>query len=87
MASKRGPVNKTGIPIDKLAALTVQQAADLLGVQRPSLYQFIHSGQLRSYRIGRRRLIRRGALEQFQSEMEKEHFEALTSNPFQGAVA
>lgn len=42
--------------------LTVQEAADRLRVSRWSLYNLIRSNQLRTVRIGRRRLVTPAAL-------------------------
>jgi excisionase family DNA binding protein len=44
--------------------LTVQEAADWLRVSRWSVYSLIHSNQLRTIKIGRRRLVSRDALRQ-----------------------
>lgn len=68
---------KTAIPVQFRTALTVLEAAQLLSISKPVIYRFIHTGQLPSYRIGRRRLIRREALEQFQKDLEARHTEAL----------
>lgn len=42
--------------------LTINEVADLLRISRWSVYQLIWSGQLRSLKIGRRRLVRPSAL-------------------------
>jgi excisionase family DNA binding protein len=42
--------------------LTINEVADLLRISRWSVYQLIWSGQLRTLKIGRRRLIRPSAL-------------------------
>ena len=76
------------VPIHHLQAYTVQQAADLLGVHRLTLYPYVNSGQLRSYRMGRRRLISRFALDRFQGEMEADHYQAMTGkDPFASKIA
>ena len=38
-------------------ALTVQEAADLLGISRPSMLELIHSGEIPYRKIGRKFLI------------------------------
>ena len=38
-------------------ALTVQEAADLLGISRPSILELIHSGEIPYRKIGRKFLI------------------------------
>lgn len=42
--------------------LTINEVADLLRISRWSVYQLIWSGQLRTIKIGRRRLVRPSAL-------------------------
>lgn len=42
--------------------LTINEVADLLRISRWSVYQLIWSGQLRTLKIGRRRLVRPSAL-------------------------
>lgn len=44
---------------------TVDETLQELGVARATLYRFINSGQLRTVRIGKRRLIAAKALEEF----------------------
>jgi excisionase family DNA binding protein len=43
-------------------AYTVKQAASMLGVSRGMLYQLIATGELRSVRLGSRRLVLREAI-------------------------
>ncbi len=50
----------SGVPADHL--LTVQEAADRLRVSRWSVYNLIRSHQLRTIKIGRRRLVTPAAL-------------------------
>ena len=52
-------------PFDPLEALTVQEAAALLHVSRPTVEKYIKLGELPSVRIGRCRRIRRLDLEAF----------------------
>ena len=49
---------------DKIA-LTVTEAAELLGVSRPTVYQLINREDFPSFRIGARRLISRSGLERW----------------------
>ena len=69
---------KSAVPIQHRIAFSVQEAANLLGINKPTLYRFIHTGQLPSYRIGRRRLIRAESLDSFQKDLEDEHTHALS---------
>jgi excisionase family DNA binding protein len=50
------------LPADHL--LTVQEAADWLRVSRWSVYSLIHANQLRTIKIGRRRLVSVDALKE-----------------------
>ena len=43
--------------------LTVEEAAELLGIGRGTAYQAVHSGQLPHFRIGKRIIIPLAALE------------------------
>ena len=43
--------------------MTVEQAAEYLGISRPTAYEAVHTGELPHIRIGRRILVPRAALE------------------------
>ena len=49
-------------------ALSVTQAATLLGVSRPTIYQLLNRADFPSFRIGTRRLISRAGLERWVQE-------------------
>ncbi len=53
------------VQIDMPLMLTIKQASERLNVSRSKLYEFIHSGQLKSARIGRSIRIPRQELEIF----------------------
>ncbi len=57
------------LPADHL--LTVQEAADWLRVSRWSVYSLIHANQLRTIKIGRRRLVSREALDECVTQLAK----------------
>jgi excisionase family DNA binding protein len=57
-------------PADHL--LTVQEAADWLRVSRWSVYNLIHTRQLRTIKIGRRRLVSRAALDECVAQLAKD---------------
>jgi excisionase family DNA binding protein len=57
-------------PADHL--LTVQEAADWLRVSRWSVYNLIHTNQLRTIKIGRRRLVSRDALHECVAQLAKD---------------
>lgn len=49
-------------------ALSVTEAAALLGVSRPTVYQLMNRADFPSFRIGARRLISRAGLERWVQE-------------------
>ena len=51
-------------------AVSLEQAAAMLNVKPASLRDYIRSGQLRTFRLGRRVLIRRAALHSFAEAKE-----------------
>lgn len=52
-------------------AFDVSEVIARLGVTRPTVYRFLHSGELRSFRLGSRRLVSAGALADFIRERER----------------
>jgi excisionase family DNA binding protein len=57
------------LPADHL--FTVQEAADWLRVSRWSVYSLIHANQLRTIKIGRRRLVSLDALKECVTQLAK----------------
>jgi excisionase family DNA binding protein len=51
--------------------LSVEQAARLLNVGRSTAYDLIRSGELRSVKIGRRRLVPRDALDSLINRLQE----------------
>jgi excisionase family DNA binding protein len=49
---------------------TIEQASDRLGICRANLYKLLGSGQLRSVKIGRRRLVPEQAIADFIADLE-----------------
>jgi excisionase family DNA binding protein len=49
--------------------VTVEEAARLLGIGRTTMFGLIGSGEIKSVRLGKRRLISRKSLEQFVEEI------------------
>ena len=49
--------------------VTVEEAARLLGIGRTTMFELIGSGDVKSVRLGRRRLIARKSLESFIDEL------------------
>jgi excisionase family DNA binding protein len=52
--------------------LTINEVADLLRISRWSVYQLIWSGQLQTFKIGRRRLIRPAAYAACVNQLDNE---------------
>lgn len=44
--------------------VTVEEAAEMLGISRSSAYECVHRGELRALRLGRRLVVPRSALEE-----------------------
>lgn len=55
----------------KPIAVAPAEAARLAGIGRTSLYSALSTGELKSFRYGRRRLIRISALETWMATLEK----------------
>ncbi len=51
-------------------AYSVEEAADLIGISRRTIYELIRTGDLGSVKIGTRRLIRKTDLTQFLDDLE-----------------
>jgi excisionase family DNA binding protein len=47
------------------AALSIDEAVVYLGIRRATLYRLLDSGEIKSFHIGRRRLIVRSELDRF----------------------
>lgn len=45
------------VPLDQRLAVSVSETAQALGICRDSVYSLLHSGALRSVRVGARQLI------------------------------
>ena len=70
-------MSKSSVPLHLRTTVSVNEAAGLIGICKPAIYHYIHSGELPSFRLGRRRLIRRESLEEFQRKREEKHTAAL----------
>lgn len=56
---------------DNPITLNPEDAAKLVGVSRSTLFNLLREGKLRSFKIGRRRLVSRHELERFVKEQER----------------
>lgn len=57
------------VPIPRLS-VGVEEAAELLGLGRSSVFNLMKDGQLRSIKVGKRRLIAMSELEAFLSRLQ-----------------
>ena len=57
-------------------AVSLKQAAELLDITPPTLGELVRSGKLRTFHIGRRRLIRLETLNEFTQAQEEEEARA-----------
>ncbi len=53
-------------------ALSIQEACEAVGVQKDTIYRAINLGELKSTKIGRRRLIRPESLNAWIAEKERQ---------------
>lgn len=53
--------------------LTVQEAAELLGIKRSKLYELLAAGEIESVKIGAARRVPQAAIEAFIEELRGEH--------------
>ena len=58
-------------------AYSIPEAIETSGIQRDLIYSEINSGRLKSIKIGRRRLVRAEALEQWLKEHEARASQAM----------
>lgn len=49
------------------------ESAEQLGICKNHIYKYLESGELRSFKLGQRRLINREALDEFRLKLEKLH--------------
>lgn len=54
---------------------TLEAAVTLTGITRSRLYQAIASGELATFKVGRRRMVSRKALEDFIARLERQSAE------------
>jgi len=62
----------TVVITDPPRCLRVEQVAQQLSVGRSTVYDLIRSGRLRSFKVGRRRLVPRDAVEEMIAELAGE---------------
>ena len=58
--------------------LTIPEVAQMLNLGRSKLYSYILSGELRSVKVGRRRLIPRDAVHEFIEYLQRASSEAFS---------
>jgi excisionase family DNA binding protein len=63
------PLRGSAATDNQTLLVTVEEAAHLLGVGRTTMFELIGRGDVKSIRLGRRRLIARKSLESFVDEL------------------
>jgi excisionase family DNA binding protein len=53
------------------------ESAQQLGICKNHIYKYLESGELRSFKLGQRRLINREALDEFRLKLEQRHTAAM----------
>ena len=67
------------IDLNRKVALSITEVSELLGVSRPVVHQLIHQPDFPSFRIGKRYVIPKSALEEWVSLQVKEKMDLLRS--------
>ena len=57
--------------------LSPAESAQQLGICKNHIYKYLESGELRSFKLGQRRLINREALDEFRLKLEQRHTAAM----------
>lgn len=65
------PVRGSTVVENQTLLVTVEEAARLLGVGRTTMFELIGHGDVKSVRLGRRRLIARKSLESFVEKLSQ----------------
>ena len=60
---------KESIPLSEKAAFNVGEGMAILGISRQLIYNEINSGRLRSFKVGRRRIIPSEAIGEWKKKM------------------
>ena len=55
-------ISQKSSPVNAKVTLTVPEAAELIGVCKPTMYEMIHAGKVRSVKVGKKILISRQSL-------------------------
>ena len=64
-----GPPLDDLVPLDGIYSLTIAEASARTGLSRSRLYRFLDAGQLRSFKVGKQRLIIAQSLRQLLGEL------------------
>jgi excisionase family DNA binding protein len=63
-------VGKSNVAINERLAVSIKEAAQIVGLGRTRLYELLKSGEIPSIRLGRRRLIKIEALREFVGRLD-----------------
>ena len=67
------PAHLAGCSMNQKLCFSPAEAAGQLGICKNHIYRYLDSGELRSFKLGQRRLINREALDEFRMNLEKLH--------------
>jgi excisionase family DNA binding protein len=67
----QGKSNKPTVPINERLNVSLIEACQLIGIGRTRLYDYINAGELRTVRIGKRRLVPMAAIRDFVARAAK----------------
>jgi excisionase family DNA binding protein len=62
---------KNPVPVNERLNVSVKEATQIIGIGRSRLYQIINAGELRTIRIGKRRLVPVDAIRDFVARAER----------------
>lgn len=68
-----------GIVEEEIGYLTIQQAADLLGIHRTAVYQAIREGRLKTVRVMGKQALRRADVDAYQPRNYRDRQEKTVS--------
>ncbi len=62
----------SNVPQSEKLLFSIKEVAEILGIGRTTVYRLVENGELKSAKIGSRRVFTRGHLEQFCERLESE---------------
>ena len=84
---RRWPTGRVSPSLPQNALLTTQEAAELLGISRPTLVRLVEDGEIPYEQRGRHRRVMLADLLAYQASMRRERREALDRMAQEGQAA